>query len=75
MVFDLSDTLMDYIPGSQQETEVIRCVTNILTGYFEGNLLVTCSRKFICFFMNKIKAPDALLALNYLDRISIMLVY
>ena len=75
MVFDLSDTLMDYIPGSQQETEVIRCVTNILTGYFEGNLLVTCSRKFICFFMNKIKAPDALLALNYLDRISSMLVY
>lgn len=75
MVFDLSDTLMDYIPGSKQESEVLRCVNNILTGFFEGNLLVTCSPKFIYFFTTKIQAPDALTALNYLNRISTTLVY
>lgn len=73
MLFELTNSLTKC--SASQETDVVRAVTNLLIGYYEGNLLLSADIAVINYFKTRVVHRDAKLALKELERKQYSLVY
>lgn len=66
MVLELTDSLCHY--SSEEEYDVLSCITNILIGYYEGNFLLMATEEICDFFADKVSELRAIQALVYLKN-------